>query len=75
MNWSINFAPLIPLSAWLAFAVTTLILVAVLLARRSRGALIRFAALAALLGALLNPILKEEQRESHRRIFCLKTLD
>jgi hypothetical protein len=48
----------------IALAVVALGLVIALLVRRSRGALLRFAALAALIGALLNPILKEEQRES-----------
>lgn len=64
MNWSISFAPLVPLPVLTVLAVVALGLVITLLARRSRGALLRLAALAALIGALLNPILKEEQRES-----------
>ena len=64
MNWSITFAPLIPLPVLTVLAILALGLVIVLLARRSRGALIRLAALAALIAALLNPILKQEQRES-----------
>jgi hypothetical protein len=63
LNWSITFAPIVPMPVLIALAVVALILVAVLLMRRSRGALIRLAALAALIGALFNPILKEEQRE------------
>ena len=64
MNWSITFAPLVPNVVLIALAVVALGLVIALMARRSRGALLRLAALAALIGALLNPILKEEQRES-----------
>lgn len=64
MNWSISFAPLVPLPVLTVLAIVASGLVIMLLARRSRGALLRFAALAALIGALLNPILKEEQRES-----------
>jgi len=64
LNWSITFAPLVPNVVLIALAVVALGLVIALMARRSRGALLRLAALAALIGALLNPILKEEQRES-----------
>ena len=64
MNWSITFAPLVPNLVLIALAAVALGLVIALLMRRSRGALLRLAALAALIGALLNPILKEEQRES-----------
>ncbi len=64
MSWSIEFAPLVPLPLIWAAAVLALLLVAVLLFRRSRGALWRGAALAALLAALLNPTLREEERES-----------
>ena len=41
-----------------------LVLVGVLLLRRTRGALLRALSLALLLGALANPTLKEEERES-----------
>ncbi len=64
MNWSITFAPLVPLPVLTVLAIVALGLVVALLVRRSRGALIRLAALAALIAALLNPILKQEQRES-----------
>ena len=64
MNWSITFAPLVPTPVLIALAALALALVIALLVRRSRGALLRLAALAALIGALFNPILKEEQRES-----------
>jgi hypothetical protein len=64
MSWSIEFAPLVPLPLIWAAAIVAAILVAVLLVRRSRGALWRAAALAALIAALMNPTLREEERES-----------
>jgi hypothetical protein len=64
LNWSITFAPLVPNLVLIVLAAVAIGLVIALLMRRSRGALLRLAALAALIGALLNPILKEEQRES-----------
>ncbi|MBS0268922.1 MAG: hypothetical protein JSS54_08075 [Proteobacteria bacterium] len=64
MNWSITFAPLLPVPVLIGLTVLAVALILILLFRRSRGAFIRAAALAALLAALFNPILKEEQRES-----------
>lgn len=64
MNWTVDFAPLIPETLlWLMIAIAV-VLIAVLLARRSRGAILRALALAALLGALANPALRQEERES-----------
>jgi hypothetical protein len=64
LNWSVTFAPLLPVPVLAGLAIVALGLVVALVLRRSRGALIRAAALLALIGALFNPILKEEQRES-----------
>ncbi len=64
MNWSIDFAPLLPAPVLWAAAAIALALVALLAVRRSRGALFRALALAALLLALTNPTLREESRES-----------
>jgi hypothetical protein len=64
LNWSITFAPLIPLPFLIGLTVLAVALILVLLLRRSRGAILRGAALAALIAALFNPILKEEHRES-----------
>lgn len=64
MNWSIDFAPLVP---WLVVAIAAIVaagLVAAMFFRRQRGAPFRALALAALLLALVNPMLREEQRES-----------
>ncbi len=64
MSWSIDFAPVLPAPIfWVAGAIAIL-LVGYLLVRRSRGAVLRAAALAALIAALANPTLREEQRES-----------
>ncbi len=64
MNWSIDFAPVLPAPFFWAAGAIALLLVGYLLFRRSRGALLRAAALAALIAALANPTLREEQRES-----------
>ncbi len=64
MNWSIDFAPLLPEPFLWALALLGLALVALLFIRRSRGAVLRLAALAAMIAALLNPIFREEERET-----------
>lgn len=64
MNWSIDFSPLVPVPLIWVFAILAAALGVLLFWRRSRGALLRLAALAALLGALTNPSLREEERES-----------
>ena len=64
MNWSIDFAPVLPAPFFWAAGALALLLVGYLLFRRSRGALLRAGALAALIAALANPTLREEQRES-----------
>ena len=63
-NWSIDFAPLLPLPIyWIGNAIA-LGLVAILFARRTRGAAFRALALGALMVALANPTLREEEREN-----------
>ncbi|MEQ1673035.1 MAG: hypothetical protein ABL893_19460, partial [Hyphomicrobium sp.] len=64
MNWSIDFAPLLPPPLLWLLVVVAAALVGLLLWRRSRGAWLRFAALAAMLAALFNPTLREEERET-----------
>ena len=64
MNWSIDFAPLLPTPILWMLALVALALIALLFVRRTRGALLRLAALTALILALLNPTLREEERES-----------
>ncbi|MEQ1652212.1 MAG: hypothetical protein ABL897_06980 [Hyphomicrobium sp.] len=64
MNWSIDFAPLLPGPFLWVLVLVALALVALLLWRRSRGAWLRLAALAAMLAALFHPTLREEEREN-----------
>ena len=63
-NWSIDFAPLLPVPLYWGAVVLALILVVVLFLRRTRGAAFRALALAAMMAALANPTLREEQREN-----------
>ncbi|MEL6290958.1 MAG: hypothetical protein AAFQ44_04125 [Pseudomonadota bacterium] len=63
-NWSIDFSPILPVPMLIAAGVFALILVGILALRRSRGAVLRALALAALLLALFNPTLRQEERES-----------
>ncbi|MFN0217811.1 MAG: hypothetical protein ACKVP4_03235 [Hyphomicrobium sp.] len=64
MNWSIDFAPMLPPPILWGLALVALALVALLFFNRSRGAWLRLAALAAMVAALLNPTLREEEREA-----------
>ncbi len=63
MNWSLTVSPLLPWP-WLAGIAALALLVTIPgLLRRMRGAWLRLAAAAALLAALSNPVLLNEQRE------------
>ena len=64
MNWSIDIAPLIPMPFFWGIIIIALALVVVMVLRGTRGALFRALALAAIIGALANPTLQEEQREN-----------
>ena len=63
-NWSVDIAPLLPMPLFWAAIAVAILLVIVLLFRRTRGAVFRALALAALIAALANPTLREEQREN-----------
>ena len=63
-SWSIDFSPMVPAPVFWAGAALAVVLVVLLLVRRSRGALLRALSLAALLLALSNPTLRQEERES-----------
>jgi hypothetical protein len=63
-SWSIDFSPMLPAPLFWGGAVLAAVLVAVLLFRRNRGALLRALSLAALLLAVANPTLRQEERES-----------
>ena len=64
MNWSIDISPIIPGPLFWAAIVVAGLLIAALLLRRTRGAALRALSLAALIGALANPTLRQEERES-----------
>lgn len=64
MNWSIDFAPMVPPPVFWGAGVLAVALIGLLFFRRSRGAAMRALALAALLAAIANPTLREEERES-----------
>lgn len=71
MNWSIALEPLL---SWplLAAVLAPLVVVALIgLWFHQRGALFRFAALAALAAALLNPVLLDEEREPLKSVVAL----
>jgi hypothetical protein len=73
MSWSIDISPMLPGPLfWGAVAVAILLVVA-LLVRRTRGAVMRAIALAALLAALANPTLRQEERESLANIAVVVT--
>src|SRR5262245_26462787 len=63
-SWSIDFSPMLPGPYFWAAAVLASALVLLLLLRRNRGAMLRALSLAALLLALANPTLRQEERES-----------
>ncbi len=71
MNWSLTFAPLIPLPLLAVLAALGLVAIAPLLVRRTRGALLRVLALAALVAALAGPVLLEEQRQQLPTVVAL----
>ena len=63
MNWSIDFAPLIPMPLFWVLLALAALLIGLLLFRRTRGASLRSLAVIALLLALANPTLREEERD------------
>jgi len=64
MTWTIDFSPLVPGPLFWAAALLALILVGLLIVQRSRGAMLRALSLSALLLALANPSLRQEERET-----------
>ena len=63
-SWSIDFSPMLPPPLFWGGVALAVVLVVVLLVRRNRGALLRALSLAALLFAVANPTLRQEERES-----------
>jgi len=63
-SWSLDFSLMVAPALFWTGAALAVLLVLVLLVRRTRGALLRALSLAALLLALANPTLRQEERES-----------
>src|SRR5690606_18682951 len=63
MNWSVSFAPFLPWQLLAGIALVALLALAPAVFRRMRGAWLRLAAAVALLAALANPVLLNEDRE------------
>ncbi|MBS0243148.1 MAG: hypothetical protein JSS20_13300 [Proteobacteria bacterium] len=73
MNWSIDIQPMIPGPLFWAAILVALALVALLIVRRTRGSALRALSLVALIGALANPTLRQEERESLSNIAIVVT--
>ena len=71
MNWSIGLEPLLSWPLLAAVLVPVLLMALAGLWFRQRGALFRFAALLALAAALLNPVMRDEEREPLRSVVAL----
>ncbi|MFW6077883.1 MAG: hypothetical protein ACOC71_09015, partial [Hyphomicrobiales bacterium] len=63
MTWSIEFAPLVPLWITAVLGAAALVMVGLGVFSRARGTPLRALALVALVLALLNPVVREEDRE------------
>jgi len=64
MNWTMEFSPLLPEPILWAAAAIAITLLAVMFFRATRGAPLRALAVLALFMALLNPLLKQEERDT-----------
>ena len=73
MGWSIEFAPLIAWQLLAAGGVVALLLAGLLAWRRSRGLALRVLSIAAVLGALANPTIRQEQRQGLANIALVVT--
>ncbi|MEO0617644.1 MAG: hypothetical protein AAFZ01_00005, partial [Pseudomonadota bacterium] len=63
MNWSVIFAPYLPWPALIALGLLALAIVGLFAWQRRAGTVLRLVGLAAVLGALANPTLKQEERQ------------
>ena len=73
MGWTVEFAPLIPWPLLAGGGLVALFLAVLLAWRRSRGLALRVLATAAVLGALANPTLRQEQRQGLANIAVVVT--
>jgi hypothetical protein len=72
-NWSLDFALMLPQPVYWAGVALAAVLIVLLLVRRTRGASLRALSLGALLLALANPTLRQEERESLANIAIVVT--
>jgi hypothetical protein len=71
VNWSLSFSPIVPLPVLIGVAVVVVLLILPGLFRRMRGAWLRAIAAVALLAALANPVLLNEEREPLSTVVAL----
>ena len=71
MTWSIDFAPFFSWTVIAILAVPAVFLALALVVARLRGAVIRVLAIAALLLALMNPVVLREQRDPLKSVVAL----
>ncbi|MEX6507986.1 hypothetical protein [Jiella sp. M17.18] len=71
MTWSVDFAPFFSWTVIAILAVPAVLLSLALFAARTRGAAIRIVAIAALLLALMNPVVLREQRDPLKSVVAL----
>ncbi|WP_062228618.1 hypothetical protein [Aureimonas frigidaquae] len=71
MSWSLQFAPFFSWTVIAILAAPAAIIAALLLIGRTRGAVLRVVALAALLLALANPVVLREQRDPLQSVVSL----
>lgn len=63
MNWKLEFAPLVPDAIMIGLIIASTALVLILAFMAKRGSLLRAMSLGALIAALANPTLRQEERE------------
>ncbi|MBI1384681.1 MAG: hypothetical protein GC150_07200 [Rhizobiales bacterium] len=73
MSWSLIFSPIVPWPVLYAAAAVVAVVCVLVLWRARAGALLRVLALLALLGALANPTLSQEERETLTNIAVVVT--
>ncbi|MEF2071662.1 hypothetical protein [Consotaella aegiceratis] len=71
MTWSVDFSPFFPWQVLAALAVPAVLLALALVLAGTRGAPIRILAIAALLLALLNPVVLREERDPLKSVVAL----
>lgn len=71
MNWSLDFAPFFSWTTILVLAVPATIIAVGLILAGMRGAFVRVAALAALIVALINPVMLREERDPLKSVVAI----